>query len=155
HLVHFQADNQLVDVRKLRYPGSRFRYLRVRVFPDAGGDDNSPAITSLFVSRTTQLSGEYRTAPAHLAKREPVRVEGGPAGSAWVIDFGGETPPCERLRFEIADDDFVRPYQLETGDADEQRRLLASGEWRRRAGGERQAPDIRFEEVRARRLRLV
>jgi hypothetical protein len=155
YLVHFQVAAQPVDVHRLHYPVSRFRYLHVRVFPESGNETDKPSIASVTVYRSTQLPGEYLTQPAVLGSREAVRVDGGTPGSAWVLTFGGETAPCERLGFDVADEDFVRPYQLQIVGPGEQPQTIAGGEWRRRAGGEQKPMEIQFPEMTARQLRLV
>jgi hypothetical protein len=155
YLVRFPTEPQLIDVHKLRYPPSRFRYLRVRVYPDTSLEADNPTLQSAVVLRTTQVAGEYQTLPARLGVREPERGPGGAPASAWTIDFGGEAAPCERLSFDVSDEDFVRAYSLETAQGDEPRRVIASSEWRRRAGAERQPLEIQFPEVMVRGLRLV
>jgi len=154
YLIRFQVGNQLIDVHTLQYPVSRLRYLRVTVFAESGNEKDRPEITSAVVYRSIMLPGEYVTLPAHLRSREPVRAGGGLPGSAWLIDFGGESVPCEKLLIDVADNDFVRPYALELADRDEPVRQLASGEWRRRAGSERKPVEVQFPEVMAERLRL-
>jgi len=177
-IIHIEADKQVLDVRRLHYPLSRYRYLRLRVYPDKGDADDKPSITSVTVYQTTRVPGEEVTQPAALQPREPVRADGGP-GSAWIIDLGAAMP-CERISFDIDDDEFVRDYRLEVlaDEVDPSRRgsapgsypkdepypdstrlpaegMLTSGQWRRRAGGQIQPMDIRFPEVVARRLRLT
>ena len=154
YLVHFQVDSQQVDVRKLHYPASRFRYVRVREFPESGNEDDRPEIAQVTVYHSTRLPGEYVTLPATLGARQAEPADGAP-GSAWYIDFGGQTVPCEQLSFDVSDNDFVRSYRLEKADPDEPPGVLATGEWRRRAGTEIRPMEISFGEVRARRLRLI
>jgi hypothetical protein len=152
-LVHYQADMQVLDVRRVHYPVSRFRYLRVRVFPDGAAD--KPLINSIMVFRSVREPGEYQTYPATLGVREPVRVEGGPPGSAWVLEWPGGATPCERVTVDAQEEDFVRPFRLERADPDEPIQFLASGEWRRKRGSQPRPLEIRFPEVIAHRLRLV
>jgi hypothetical protein len=161
YLVHFRVGDRLIDVRRFTYPVCRYRYLRVRVYPDASLEADAPAITSVVVSRAVQVPGEEVTLPASLGAREPVPADGGP-GSAWVIDLGARVP-CERLLFDVNDDEFVRSFRVEAADtdatlpslADTRWRQIQFGEWRRRAGEEHRPMEIRFNEVQARRLRLV
>ena len=80
-VMHFQADQRVFDVRRIDYPLSRYRYLRVRVYPDPGNPEDRPAIAGVTVYQTTRLPGETVTHPATLRPREPVRVDGSP-GSA-------------------------------------------------------------------------
>src|SRR5205823_5615628 len=152
YLVHFRADDKVVDVRKAPYPPSRFRYLRLRVFPDRGLPDDAPAVTSATALHTVRLPGEDVTAAANLGARQPEPGDGGP-GSVWPIDFGGDAVPVERLMFDVADKEFVRPFRLESVDGEGNRQYLASGQWQRTLGEERPL-EIKFNEVTARRLRL-
>lgn len=160
-LLHFQVDGQVVDVSRFRYASSRYRYVRVRVFPDASLADDKPEITGVRVLRTVRVPGEEVTRPAHLGERQPERGDGGP-GSAWMIDFGGEAPPCQRLTFDIADGEFQRPYRLEVpGTEDEgavlpSNRTAASGTWERRPADRPKPLEIELaSEETVRRLRLV
>jgi broad specificity phosphatase PhoE len=57
-IIHIEADKQVLDVRRLRYPLSRYRYLRPRVYPDKGDADDKPAITSVTVYQTTHVPGK-------------------------------------------------------------------------------------------------
>jgi hypothetical protein len=155
YLVHYQVDSRLIDIHSIRYSASRFRYVRLKVFPESGNDEDTPSISSATIYRSTQIAGEYVTRQATLGNREPVKAFGGP-GSAWYIDFGGrEAAPCEQLSFDIFDDDFVRTYQLERADEDGAHEVIARGEWRRRAGVAAKPMEIRFAEVTTRRLRLI
>jgi hypothetical protein len=153
YLVHFRVGEQLIDVRRFTYPVSRYPYLRIRVYPDASLEDDGPGIKSVEVSRSIQVPGEEVTQPAALGGREPVPADGGP-GSSWTIDLGARVP-CERLLFDVADNEFTRSYRLETANPDEPPQFLKSGEWRRRAGEEQRPLEVRFNEVQVRRLRLV
>jgi hypothetical protein len=154
YLVHYQVDSRVIDIHKVRYPASRFRYLRVRVLPDSGNPEDTPAISAVAVYRSVEVRGESVTLPAMLEAREAVPADQGP-GSAWYVGFGGYAVPCEQLTIDIAERDFVRPFRLEKADPDEPRSVIATGEWRRRAGSEAKPIEVRFPEVRARRLRLV
>jgi hypothetical protein len=152
----FQVGEQKIEVHDFRYPISRFRYLRVQVQPDRSLEDDKPALQSVSVMRSIQVPGEYPTLPARLEPREPVPAERGP-GSAWVIDFGARVP-CEKLTFDIRNEEFVRPYAVQLADKDESTpsRFIAGGEWRRRRGEKAEPLAIFFkEEVMTRRLRLI
>jgi hypothetical protein len=150
----FRAGDQKIDVHSFRYPPSRFRYLRVQVWPDRSLDEDKPVLNSVSILRSIQAPAENVTLPAGLSPREPVPGDGGP-GSAWFIDFGGDRVPCAELSFDIGDDEFVRHYRLEVAEADERPSYLAGGEWRRQRGDKHQPLVIQFTEVMARRLRLV
>jgi hypothetical protein len=157
-VVDYAIAGQTIRVRDFRYPVSRFRYLRLLVFPEprpAGAPADRPEIESATVYHTTQLPGEEVTLPVELQPREPVPTPAGP-GSAWLLRFGDSTPPCERLSFDVENDTFSRPYVLETAEPDQPPRELARGEWRRRANDERRPLEIRLPaEARANRMRLV
>jgi hypothetical protein len=150
----FRAGEQKIDVHSFRYPVSRFRYVRVQVWPDRSLADDKPVLNSVSILRSVQVPAENITLSANLGPREPVPGDGAP-GSAWFIDFGGDRVPCEKLTFDIRDEEFVRPYRLEAADGDAVFRFLAHGEWRRQRGEKPQPLGIDFNEVRVRRLRLV
>jgi hypothetical protein len=154
YLVHFQVGPQLVDVHSFRYPPSRFRYLRLRVFPDTSLERDQPALTGMLVSHTIHVTGVDVTQNANLNRREPVPADGGP-GSAWLIDLGDRVP-CARLELDVADETFQRPFRLEQADPGEPVQVLVRGEWHRRPGEERGPLKVKLpREVMARRLRLV
>lgn len=155
YLVHYKIDDKDIDVHTLHYPDSHFRFLRVRVFPDLSIEGDKPQIKNVIVRRTVQVQGKIVTRPAQLGPREPVRGDGGP-GSAWIIDWGGELAPCEKLIFTLSDTEFVRFYHLEANDpADESWSIIARGQWQRRPGSERRTMEIDFPELYTRKLRLV
>jgi Protein of unknown function (DUF3999) len=154
-IVHFQVGSQVVDVHRLRYPVSRFRYLRLRVLPDRSKEKDDPALASVVVYHSVEMPGEYLTQAANLGTREPVRIDEGPPGSAWNIEFGGLPAYCEQISIDAAEKDFARPYRLEMANPNEPRQPLAGGEWRRQAGARPQPLEVRFPEVLARRLQLT
>jgi hypothetical protein len=154
YLVHFQVGPQLIDVHSFRYPPSRFRYLRLRVFPDTSLERDRPAITETLVSHTTHVAGVDVKQDARLNPREPVPADGGP-GSAWLIDLGDRVP-CARLEFDVGDETFTRPFRLERADPGQPTQFLMGGEWRRRPGEARGPLVVQLpSEVFAQRLRLV
>jgi hypothetical protein len=157
-LVRFTSSGQSIDGQKLSYAPSRFRYLRVRVFPDPLVDGKNPVeVRGVTVRRGLELPGEYGTLPAEVGPREAVRADGGP-GSAWVLDLGFKNVPCERLTVEIADGQFARDFRIEAGGpagSSEPFRWLTRGSWARRAGDVRGPMTIDFGEVAAARLKLV
>jgi hypothetical protein len=154
-LMHGQVGTQMIDLQRVTYAASRFRYLRLRVFPDRNLDTDNPEIASVTVLWFTQLPGLDVTLPAQAGAREDVRVDGHPC-SAWAVEFGGLTVPCGQLSFDVADDSFVRAYRVEVISPHEPNRIVAHGEWRRRGGEEKRPLEIRLDqEVTAQRLRLV
>jgi hypothetical protein len=154
-LTHVHAEGKVVDVRRLVYPVSRFRYLRLHVFPDRNLEKDNPEITSVIVLRFTQVPGLDVTLPAQLKGPAPDRV-GGAAGSIWTIDFDGLTVPCGGLIFDVADDDFLRSYRIEAVSPNEPNQIMAEGQWRRRASEEKKPLEVRFDqEATVQQLRLV
>ena len=153
-LVHYRVQPQDVDIHKLAYAPSRYRYLRVRVFPDISTTGDAPKIASVAAYHIVRIPGEYVALPATLSGREPTPTPAGP-GSKWPIDLGGEQVPCEKLTFEVADEDFVRPYMLEKRAGEGVWASISPGEWRRRTGSKREPLEIQFNEIAARRLRLL
>jgi hypothetical protein len=160
YLIHFQVGSQVVEIKRFHYTPSRYRYLRVRVFPDPGLSDDRPEIDSASVWQTIRVPGEDVTLPARLGPREPERGDGGP-GSAWMIDFGAPVP-CQRLTFTIGDTEYRRSYRLEIpGTEDEEailrsNRVETSGVWERRRGDKSPTQVIELpSEITVRRLRLV
>ena len=153
--VRYEYGTQRMDVRHFRYPVSRFRYLRLTLEPDPTADRDAPEIAAARVYRSVLVPGEDVTLEAALGPREPVRGDGGP-GSAWLIDFGDDRPPVERLSFDIADEEFVRPFRLEAVSDEGGPTHLMGGEWRRRAGsGSRPMEVVLPSETRPHKLRLV
>ena len=158
-LVSLRVGDQAIDARTLTYPASRFRYLRVRVYPDKAGDDkvNPPRVR---VWRAVEKQGEDYTTPVQIDPREPVPTPAGP-GSAWFLsvqDVRGADLEAywERLSFDVANEEFSRSFSLEAADPGAAPRRLDVGEdrWLRPPGDERPLTAT-FPEVRARRLRLI
>jgi hypothetical protein len=159
-LLRFNAGRQSLDDRRLPYPPSRYRYLRVRVErdPQADDEDRPVELDAVIVRRRVEVPGEFLELPAPAGPREAVPADGGP-GSAWVFDLGGDHVPCDRLAVDLADAEFVRNYHVEAGgrESDEGQPFLQVGQglWRRRAGDPRTPVIAEFGEVAAGRLRLV
>lgn len=156
YLVFFRTpDPRPIDIHRISYPPARFRYLRLRVYADAGLENDKPEVTAATAYYSKQIPGELQTLPATLGPREPEPADGRVPGSVWAITFDHFAVPVERLTLDVVEDDFERPFQLELANPDEPRRLLAAGQWRRRAGEAKKPLEIEFPEVTARRLRLV
>lgn len=158
NLLYFNVGQHSVDDRRLHYPPSRFRYLRVRVDRDPPVDKDPVAIGTVLVRERIEIPGEFVERAVAIGPREAVRADGGP-GSAWMFDLGGDQVPCERLAVDVSDPEFVRNYHIEAagpaGDANRPFTRVGDGLWRRRAG-EPVAPMIaEFNEVTAARLKLV
>jgi hypothetical protein len=158
NLIHFDANHQSVDDRHFRYPPSRFRFLRIAVERDPEVDEKAVDIDKVIVRRRVEIPGEWLDIPVRISPREPVRADGGP-GSAWVFDLGGDHVPVERLLVDVADEEFVRNYQIEAGgpvsEADRPFQHIADGLWRRQAGMPRESLVAEFPETLAARQKLV
>ena len=153
-IFNFEAENKAVKSNRVSYPISRYRYLRVRVFADELTDDKVPEITAVKVRMAIREKGELSTWSVAVPPYQLLRNQGAPA-SSWTIDFGGRLP-CDRLRLDIADESFSRPFQLENVDDDQNIRLIASGELVRRIGEQGKPVALNFEqEQHVRKLRLL
>ncbi len=151
-LFRFSSGGRGVDEQRIDYPPSRYRYLRVQVAADPLGESRAPAIESVIVRRRVQVQGEETLYPAGYPVREATRDNSRPA-SAFTIDLLGRIP-LHALRLSVADGAFSRPYRLERIDDDPTRPVvISSGNLSR--SEEQGEITLRFEEVFARRLRLV
>ena len=152
-IFSFESQNGLVESSSVNYPTSRYRYVRLRVFPDPAADKEAPVVSAVKVMMVVRTTGESASWPAGMTQQF-VRSGGAPA-SAWTIDLGGRVP-CERLLLEINDDSFSRPFQIEVADDPQNLRWVAAGELRRRVGEPRRPLVVAFDhEERARKLRLL
>ncbi len=158
YLLRFDHGKDSLDVRRLSYPDSRFRYLRVRVFPDPEVDREPVELLDVKAFRTVDVAGEPFSVPATVGAREAVMGDGGP-GSAWILDLGATNVPCETLRVHVSDAEFVRNYRVESlGPAGTVRRFnpsISNGEWSRRAGEPLVPLEAKFGEQPVTRLRLI
>jgi hypothetical protein len=78
----------------------------------------------------------------------------GAHASVWTLDLGGRVP-CDRLKLEIADASFSRPFRVESVDDPENPRLLATGTLTGHGGIAVQSLVITFnQEETVRKLRL-
>lgn len=153
-IFSFASQNKTVESNRISYPASRYRYLRVRVFPDELADKQAPVISGVKVMMALREKGELTTWPVPVPPYQLLRNEGSSA-SAWTIDLGGRVP-CDRLTLEVADDSFSRPFQVETVDDPQNVSLVASGELIRRVGEPRRPLTITLDtEVYERKLRLL
>jgi uncharacterized protein DUF3999 len=153
-IFSFESQNKAVESNRVSYPTSRYRYLRVRVFADELTDDQAPAITGVKVIMAVREKGELTTWGVAVPPPQLLRNQGAPA-SSWTIDLGARVP-CDRLTFEVNDESFSRPFQIEAFDDPQNIRLVASGELTRRIGEQRRPLVIAFDkEEHARKLRLL
>ena len=158
HMVYFQQGGKEFDLRKITYPRSRYRYLRIRVYQDPEVDKDPVRITSVVVYRKVTVPGEMLTAPLTVGPREPTRGSGGGAASAWILDLGVSHMPVDHLAVDMQQAEFSRDFTLEAGGAsgsDVPFTNATSGQWTRRAGEPRKAMTADFSEHAAGRLRLV
>lgn len=152
-IFSFNADNKLVNSNRVSYSPSRFRYLRIRVFPDELSDANDrPEITDVRVMMSVHERGELVTWTANVPSVQWLRNQGAPA-SAWLIDLGARVP-VDRIALKFFDSSFSRPFQIEAID-DQNVRLVASGELTRREGDDRPIVINFNEEEHTRNLRLL
>ena len=135
-LVNYLVDAQPIDIHRLAIAPTRFRYLRIRVTPDASQKGDSPQITAVAVYHRVQMPGEDAVWPAVLGPREPLPTPDGP-GTAWTIDLGGASVPCQVLRLKIEERNFVRPFVLEQVQEANVSVDVARGQLRRPAGSRR------------------
>jgi hypothetical protein len=153
-IFRFGSERNTVESKRISYPISRYRFLRVRAFADELTDKQAPEITGLSVMMATGEKGELTTWTVTVPPYQLLRNQGAPA-SSWTIDLGGRVP-CDRLSLDVAEESFSRPFQLEAVDEPQNMRLVASGELARRVGEPRQPLVIVFDtEQYPRRLRLL
>jgi hypothetical protein len=156
-LVYFRQAGNPFDRRSISYPPSRFRYLRLSVYPDAEVDREPVTIDGVEVQHTVTVPGELVVTTATVEPREPTRDAGSPA-SAWILDLGTAHIPCETLAVEVEDAEFARNVSVEAGGAagsDQPFVGVGGASWERRAGEPRRPMSVTFPERAAGRLRLV
>lgn len=160
-VVDLPLERGRAEQREFTFRPTRYRYLRLRVWPDRADEKDRPQLRGARVLHTVRDPGEFVTRGAVLQKREPVRQYGQPS-SAWNVDLGEPNVPASSITLKLRED-FSRPYQL-LGASGE---YLASGD----AGampigveGQNQQPGltrsrdgvtITFPETKARKLRLI
>ena len=150
-IFSFDSNNSVVDSNRVNYSPSRFRFLRIRVFPDADTNDH-PEITDVRVMMSVREKGELATSSASVPSVQLLRNQGAPA-SAWLIDLGGRVP-VDRVALNFFDSSFSRPFQIEAVD-DQNVRLIASGELTRREGDSKPLVVNFNQEEHTRKLRLL
>jgi hypothetical protein len=155
-LTYFSSGGSTFDRRQVAYGASRYRYLRVRVFPDPALENDAPTGPRMRVLRTIRSTGLELPWPAELSQRSPIRDQGDYA-SVWFISLPGrEQVPWSRLVLDADDPEFTRSYRIENDDEREtHHQVLAQGEWQRSPGRRDPLTVVFSSEVVARRLRLV
>ncbi len=157
NLIRFARGNERIEDVRLRHPPGRFRYLRLRVYPDPAVDDEPVEIGQVTVRRRIAVAGEDLELVADFGPREATREAGAPA-SAWMIPLGGQQVPVDRIEIQTPEQDFVRDYVIQYAGPPGPRvrfRQIGAGTWRRREGESPQPLTAEFSEVRAARLRLI
>lgn len=155
-LTYFSDAGTTFDRRQVSYGASRYRYLRVRVFPDPALENDKPTGPQVRVLRTTRSSGLELPWPADLSQRNPIRDQGDYA-SEWFISLPGhEQAPWMRIVLDAQESEFTRSYRIEI-DAEKEadRQVVAHGEWQRSPAKKEPLTVVFNPEAVARRLRLV
>jgi hypothetical protein len=149
----FSSQNNTAESKKVSYPTSRYRYLRVKVSRDPITDDETPQVTSAKVMMAVREKGFLSTWDVPVPSYQLQRNQGAHA-AVWILDLGGRVP-CDRLSLEIEEDSFSRPFQVEAIDDQQSVVLLASGDLTRHSGDEKKPVVIYFnDETVVRKLRL-
>jgi hypothetical protein len=149
----FSSQNNTAESKKVSYPTSRYRYLRVKVSRDPITDDETPQVTSAKVMMAVREKGFLSTWDVPVPSYQLQRNQGAHA-AVWILDLGGRVP-CDRLSLEIEEDSFSRPFQVEAIDDQQSVVLLASGDLTRHSGDEKKPVVIYFnDEAVVRKLRL-
>lgn len=149
----FASQNNVAESKRVAYPTSRYRYLRVKVSRDPMTDDETPQVTSMKVMMAVREKGWLSTWDVPVPSYQLQRNQGAHA-AVWTLDLGGRIP-CDRLNLQFAEDSFSRPFQVESIDDPQNVRLLASGDLTRHYGDEKKPLVIYFnEETVVRKLRL-
>lgn len=153
-IFSFASQNNVVESNRVDYPTSRYRYLRVRVLRDQITDDEAPQISQVRVMMAVREHGRLSTWNVPVPSYQLLRNQGAHA-SAWTIDLGARAA-CDRLKLEIEEHSFSRPFQVESIDDPQNVRLIASGDLTRHAGDDVQKPLVIFfnEEQNVRKVRL-
>lgn len=152
-VFRFSSQGREVDQRRVEYPQSNYRYLRIRVEADRQIESQAPTIREVTVRRLTRSPGVDTLFPVGPPLREPGRDQGRPA-SIYRLDLQGRIP-LRGLDLQVGQTPFSRPYRLET-DAGENRGLpLASGTLRSDNDSGMAEVKLRFQEQFARRLVLT
>jgi uncharacterized protein DUF3999 len=152
-LFSFASQTTVAESDRVNYPTSRYRYLRVKVSRDQMTDDETPLVTRVKVTMTVREKGLLSSWSVPVPSYQLLRNQGAHA-SVWTLDLGGRAP-CDRLKLEIDEQSFSRPFQVEAIDDPQNVRLIANGELTRHAGDEAKPLTIVFnQEETVQKLRL-
>ena len=156
-IFSFESENRAVESQRVSYPTSRYRYLRVRVQRDQLTDDKAPQITQVKVRMAVRERGLESTWNVPVPPYQLQRNQGAEA-SAWNLDLGGRAP-CDRLKLQISDASFSRPFQVESLDDPQNVRLIATGTLSRHLDDDVLKPVVivfnQEENVRKLRLQII
>ena len=153
-LLSFTSANNTVESKRVSYPTSRYRFLRVRVQRDSLTDDRAPGITAVTAMMAVREKGQFASWSVPVPSYQQLRNQGAHA-SAWTIDLGVRAP-CDRLTLEIEETSFYRPFQVESVDDSQHVELIASGTLTRHSGEEAKPLVIVFDqEETVRKVRLL
>ena len=152
-IFRFSSQGRGVDQRRVEYPQSDYRFLRVRVEADRQIESRAPQIRGVTVRRLTRSPGVDRFFPVGPGMREAGRDQGRPA-SIYRLDLQGRIP-LHGLDLQIGQTPFSRPYRLETDAGENRGALLASGTLRSESDTGMGEVKLRFDEQFARGLVLT
>jgi len=152
-IFSFASQNNVAESKRVAYPTSRYRYLRMKVSRDPITDDETPQVSSVKVMMAVREKGWLSTWGVPVPSYQLQRNQGAHA-TVWTLDLGGRIP-CDRLSLKIAEDSFSRPFQVESIDDPQNVQLLANGDLTRHYGDEKKPLVIYFnKEAVVRKLRL-
>jgi len=152
-LFSFASQNNVAESDRVTYPTSRYRYLRVKVSRDQLTDKEMPQVTGVKVMMSVRDKGSLSSWTVGVPSYQLQRNQGAHA-SVWALDLGGRLP-CDRLKLEIEEGSFSRPFQVEAIDDPENAHLIATGDLTRHVGDEAKPLMIYFnQEETVRKLRL-
>jgi len=152
-LFSFSSQNNVAESERISYPTSRYRYLRLKVSRDQLTDDETPQVTRVKVVMAVREKGWLSTWKVPVPSYQLQRNQGAHA-TVWTLDLGGRVA-CDRLKVQIRDESFSRPFQVESIDDPQDVRLIATGDLTRHAGEDAKPLVIVFnQEENVRKLRL-
>jgi len=152
-LINFVSKNDAVESKRIQYPTSRYRYLRVKVQRDELTDKGAPRITGVKAMMAVREEGQLASWNVPVPSYQLERNQGAHA-SVWTLDLGAKAP-CDRLTLEIDGESFSRAFKLESIDDLEHVDLIASGTLIRHIGdGPKPLVIVIDREQRVRKIRL-
>jgi hypothetical protein len=151
-LFSFASQNNVAESERITYPTSRYRYLRVKVSRDQLTDKETPQVTGVKVMMAVRDKGLLSSWGVMVPSYQLQRNQGAHA-SVWALDLGGRVP-CDRLKLEIEEESFSRPFQVEAIDDPDNVHLIATGELTRHSGDGKPLEIYFNQEEIVRKLRL-